>query len=413
MTKYISTFCICALLFTFSCTDPNLIGLEVQPPSDALSVRLTSADNTLKLSTLSEDSLQSDEPSALLLGNLTTDLTFGESLAAFATQFQLPFNNLDVGSSDTLMIDSVVLALSYSGKYGDGEILDITVNEISESIYKDSTYYSNYSVVHSNQLASLSNVIVNTKDSVMISGEMKRAHLRLNLDNSLGERILGASGTADLEDNSQFVEFFKGVYVTATTAQNGAIVYFNPSATNTKLSIYYHSTNIDSLSIDFSLSGDAARINIFKHKALLQEDTAFTYVQSMAGHKTVVEVENLDTLKNFFKTKAINRVNLSFELDGSDTADYSPHGRMYLVRVDNDGKDYFLSDYIIEGEDQFGGSLESGKYSFNITRYFYQLLNNNEYTNKLYLVSSGGAINANRTILQKNKVSFNIIYTDL
>jgi len=414
MTKYISTFCVCALLLTFSCTDPNLIGLEVQPPSDALSVSLTTAENALKLSTISEDPLRSDEASTLLLGNLTSDLIFGKSLAKFATQFQLPFNNLDVGSSDTLTVDSVVLTLSYSGIYGkNNEAFDIIVNEISKSIYKDSTYYSNDIVVHSNQLASLHNVVVNTEDSVMVDGEMKAPHLRLSLDNSLGERILDASGTADLEDNSQFVEFLKGVYITATTAQNGAIVYFNPSATNTKLSIYYHSTNIDSLSIDFSLSGDAARINIFNDKALLQEDTVFTYVQSMAGHKTVVEVENLDALKNFFKTKAINRVNLSFELDGSDTADYSPHGRMYLVRVDNDGKDYFLSDYIIEGEDQFGGSLESGKYSFNITRYFYQLLNNGEYTNKLYLVSSGGSINANRTILQKNKVSFNIIYTDL
>jgi len=414
MTKYISTFYVCVLLLTFSCTDPNLIGLEVQPPSDALSVSLTTAENALKLSTISEDPLRSDEASTLLLGNLTSDLIFGKSLAKFATQFQLPFNNLDVGSSDTLTVDSVVLTLSYSGIYGkNNEAFDIIVNEISKSIYKDSTYYSNDIVVHSNQLASLHNVVVNTEDSVMVDGEMKAPHLRLSLDNSLGERILDASGTADLEDNSQFVEFLKGVYITATTAQNGAIVYFNPSATNTKLSIYYHSTNIDSLSIDFSLSGDAARINIFNDKALLQEDTVFTYVQSMAGHKTVVEVENLDALKNFFKTKAINWVNLSFELDGSDTADYSPHGRMYLVRVDNDGKDYFLSDYIIEGEDQFGGSLESGKYSFNITRYFYQLLNNGEYTNKLYLVSSGGSINANRTILQKNKVSFNIIYTDL
>ena len=86
---------------------------------------------------------------------------------------------------------------------------------------------------------------------------------------------------------------------------------------------------------------------------------------------------------------------------------------MYLVRVDEQGKDYFLTDYIIEGEDHFGGKLENGKYTFNITRYFHQLLNNEDYTNKLYLVAAGGAVNANRTILPKNKVSFNIIYTDL
>jgi len=133
----------------------------------------------------------------------------------------------------------------------------------------------------------------------------------------------------------------------------------------------------------------------------------------MAGYKTVIEIQHLDTLKTFFKNKAINRVNLSFELDGSDTADFSPHGRMYLVRVDEQGKDYFLIDYILEGEEHFGGKVEGGKYTFNITRYFHQLLNNEDYTNKLYLVAAGGAVNANRTILPKNKVSFNIIYTDL
>jgi len=124
-------------------------------------------------------------------------------------------------------------------------------------------------------------------------------------------------------------------------------------------------------------------------------------------------VQKLDTLKSFFKNKAINRVNLSFDLDGLDTADFPPHSKMFLVRVDNDGKDFFLSDYIVEGEEHFGGTLENGKYIFNITRYFYHLLNNDEYTNKLYLVASGGAVNAKRTILPKNKVSFKIIYTDL
>jgi len=220
-----------------------------------------------------------------------------------------------------------------------------------------------------------------------------------------------------LEDNAQFVEFFKGLYVSASNDNDGVIAYLSPISANSKLSIYYHSTNVDSLSLDFSLTGDATRINLFeKDTSYLfnQADTSTnTYVQSMAGHKTVIEIQHLDTLKTFFKDKAINRVNLSFELDGTDTADFPPHGRMYLVRVDNEGKDYFLTDYIVEGEDHFGGKLENGKYTFNITRYFLQLLNNEDYTNKLYLVAAGGAVNANRTILPKDKISFNIIYTDL
>ena len=406
---------------TFSCTDPNLIGLEVQPPSDGITVTLSSVKNNLKLSTISEDSLRSDETSALLLGTITSDYIFGESWADFATQFQLPFNNVDVGSSDTLTVDSVVLALSYAGSYGNTDALNIKVYQLTKSIFKDSIYYSkqelNYDV---NNLNTATYTILNTEDSVIVRGEMKAPHLRLKLDNSLGEIILDASGTADLEDNAQFVAFFKGLYLEAieATFSGGAIIYFSPSAANTKLTIYYQSTNVDSLSLDFFLSADAARVNLFNEKDIAQlvqqaDTSTNTYVQSMAGYKTVVEIENLDSLKTIFKNKAINKVNLNFELDGTDTSNYAPHHRMYLVRVDNEGKDYFLTDYIVEGEEHFGGKLENGKYSFNITRYFHQLLNNENYTNKLYLVSAGGAVNANRTILLKNKVSFNIIYTDL
>ena len=421
MIKYISTFCFCALLLIFSCTDPNLIGLEVQPPSDGITITLSSAKNNLKLSTILEDSLRSDETSTILLGHMSYDYIFGESSADFATQFQLPFNNIDVGNPDTLIVDSVVLSLSYAGSYGNNDALNIQVYKLTESIFKDSSYYSNQELNYDlNNLNTSPIRYINTEDSVLVRGQMKAPHLQLKLDESLGEILLGASGTADLEDNTQFVEFFKGLYLKASDVSftGGSIIYLNPFTVNTKLTVYYHSINSDSLSLDFSISADAARVNLFNEKDITQlvqqaDTSQNTYIQSMASYKTVVEIENLDSIKTVFKNKAINKVNLNFELDGTDTADYAPHYRMYLVRVDKEGKDYFLTDYIAEGEEHFGGKLENGKYSFNITRYFHQLLNNEDYTNKLYLVSAGGAVNANRTILLKNKVSFNIIYTEL
>ena len=214
MNKYISTFCLCATLLIFSCTDPNLIGLEVPHPSDGITVKTSYLKNNLKLSTISEDSLRSDERAFLLLGDKVSDIVFGNSWADFATQFQLPFNNVDVGSLDTLTVDSVVLSLSYAGIYGeDNQLFDITVNELSESIFKDSVYYSNQDITFDVNAVYSQTTTVNTEDSVMVGGEMKAPHLRLKLDTALGNKILHQSGKSNLEDNAQFIAFFKGLYV--------------------------------------------------------------------------------------------------------------------------------------------------------------------------------------------------------
>ena len=170
MNKYISTFCLCATLLIFSCTDPNLIGLEVQPPSDGIKVALTTADNNLTIHTISEDSLRSDETSTLLLGEIN-DPIFGYNQAAFSTQFMLPFSNVDVGSYlDSLTVDSVVLGLSYTGSYGINDVLNIIVYEISESIYKDSVYYSNQDVTCVLNAIYSQTTTINTEDSVMVGG---------------------------------------------------------------------------------------------------------------------------------------------------------------------------------------------------------------------------------------------------
>ena len=85
---------------------------------------------------------------------------------------------------------------------------------------------------------------------------------------------------------------------------------------------------------------------------------------------------------------------------------------MLLVRVDQEGNNIFLTDLTIEGETYFGGYLEEEKYTFNITRYFHQLMNNSSYTNQLYLLPAGSSINANRTIINK-AIKLNIYYSEL
>ena len=78
--------------------------------------------------------------------------------------------------------------------------------------------------------------------------------------------------------------------------------------------------------------------------------------------------------------------------------------KLFLVRVDQEGNNIFLTDFIVEGETHFGGKLDDDKYEFNISRYFYHLHNNYSNTNNLYLLPAGAAVNANRTILEKDIV---------
>ena len=132
----------------------------------------------------------------------------------------------------------------------------------------------------------------------------------------------------------------------------------------------------------------------------------------MAGYKMKIAVNNTDSIKALLAGKVINKVTMSFDVEAGSQSEYEAHAKLFLVRVDQEGDNVFLTDYTIEGETHFGGRLEDDKYEFNITRYFYQLLNNASYTNDLYLLPAGAAVNANRTILDKD-ITLTIYYSQL
>ena len=131
----------------------------------------------------------------------------------------------------------------------------------------------------------------------------------------------------------------------------------------------------------------------------------------MAGYKLKVLLDK-QSIKSLLDCKIINKVNMIFEVENGSQAEYEAHEKLVLVRVNDQGDNIFLEDYIEGGETYFGGDLQDGKYTFNITKYFFQMLNNELYTNELYLLSAGAAVNANRTILNK-EIQFNINYSDL
>ena len=387
----------------FACDDPNVIGLDL-PGSARFTISNDSIQN-FETSTISEDNLRSDESLHLLLGQIN-DPIFGDNKGSFVTQMLLPANNIE--DLEGVVVDSVLITYSYTDFYGDlneSNDLDINVFKLEEDINKDSIYYSNYSPAISNTNLAIGNKIY---DGDSISS----AYINIYIDNSIGQELINASGSSDMIDNESFLEFFKGLYVEATASNT--ILYLNATADISRFSVYYHEIGVDTaVSLDFELGGNAARINIFNNKdsSFLVEEEEKAYVQSMAGHKVKLEFLNRDYLHEMFSGKAINKVSIDFEC--IEDLNYPPHEKIYLVRETKDGEIVLLKDFTIEGDQHFGGEIDGTTYRFNITRYFVQLLTNDEYTDVLYLLPSGGSANANRTILDESKTSIKIIYTDI
>ena len=406
MNRIISLSLIIGLI-AVSCTDPNTIGLEVQPTSDNIIISDTSSFSWQTTQTESEDSLRTDEALNLILGNISDDPTFIYNYAGFYTQILLTENNTDLGSN--AVVDSVVMSYTYSGYYGVLEGLDdIWMMNLEGAIYKDSTYYSNTEIINTD-------IPYNYVESFTLNTESEESPvLKMILQNNLGQRILDL-GNEVLKDNETFSENFYGLQIDASSTNT--MLYLNPTGSNSFLKIYYHNdeSGSDTLSLDFELGGDAARLSLFNEKTSesIIADNSRIYIQSMAGYKAKITIDDLAVLSDTLKGKAINKVTMSFDVEPNSQSEYtSAHDKLFLVRVNEEGNNVFLTDYTIEGETHFGGRLENNKFEFNITRYFYQLLNNDAYTSDLYLLPAGGAVNANRTILNKD-IKLTIHYSEL
>ena len=412
--KSLILFCVFSFIL-FSCKDPSEIGLDIHPESDRILIKNNSNFFNFSTNTLSEDSLRTDEPVRLLLGNLTSDPIFPKSNAHFISNLLLPSNNISFGDITNIIVDSVILQYVIDDYYGN-EIQtfpNLYVSKLTDPIYKDSSYYSNYPVVYSqSELVSVNNIVVQDSNSVSI--------IKISIDNSIGQEII--DGGNALSSNEDFLQYFYGLKVTTVNpsdlnlANDNTILYLNADNQKSKFSIYYRdiSVNDSVMSFDLMLGGDAARVNLFNQKNIqqLNASTDSCYVQSMSSYLTSIQFNNLESIRDTLKNKVINKVNLKFSCN--EDLQFGAHEKLFLVRKNSMGVNVFLSDFVIEGESHFGGQNQSNNFTFNITRYFSDLINGaSGFTGELLLLPSGAVINANRTIIPKSSFVIEVLYSEL
>jgi hypothetical protein len=389
--------------YLFSCTDPQIIGLEIQPESDKITISSLDQNSPFLLSAHAIDSVRSDEPLYALLGHYVSP-NFKGTKASFSNQLLLSENAVDFGQNAVL--DSAILTLTYAGYYGDTTSqMSIKIQQLNQEIFFDSSYYSNTilsSSPFSTPLEFQFTPKPNTKvfannDTVGVKSESFRV-------DAIGQLILDA-GSEHLVDNATFLSYFKGIQLSVVdNSTSSSILYFNLKDGGSKLSLYYN----DSLTYDLLIGSGAARINHFEMDDSQFLNTVYG-VQSMGGVELQLTFNQLQQLKQNLNNKVINQALLKFNVQNS--SDLNPaHTNLSLVRLDSSGAKYFLED-ILEGQPHFGGELDNNQYVFNISKYMLDLLQEKYSDSTLVLVPTGEVINANRTELSQD-IELNIIYTE-
>ncbi len=340
LAKTLSGFAIIASVVVISCTklDTTSIGSEFVPTVDNINTFADTFDViSSQVSTVDSPFVRGEDNQAL--GYISNDPIFGKTSADVYAQFKPTFFPYMLGNSgDTLLgLDSVVLALSYRGAWGDTmvpqtiELRDIVDNKFRDSIQK--VYRTNYAPNTGALLGSATinitglgtkRFINNGKDSVI-------NQIRIKITNSAYANALyslnadaGNPSSNGFLSDSLFRSFYSGIAIKTTKTSGNALMYINLEDANSRLEIHFRKTRNGIKDTTFaalrvapfgsSLFPSATANNIVRNLAgseAASPTAAAQYLQTSPGNYINVSIPRLNTFKD--TNKVINRAVLIIE----------------------------------------------------------------------------------------------------
>jgi hypothetical protein len=432
--NHITAWTLVLLALTFSCTDPNDMGMELLPSTDLIEVKNVVDKSSISAFTFTDGPIRTDQASKNLLGSFY-DPMFGKTTINFAAQFRLQGYP---GFGTNPVVDSVKLFMSYKKIYGDTLTPQkFRVYELTKSIYADSTNAKGESVNY----PYYQDIDLKSMASSQLLGEIEHTpKLRLNpntndtlfqsivipLDISLGEKFANAD-SLQMVNNEVFLEFFKGLYIEAEeqSAPGGALLtqeaVFSSRSPGSALAIYYNNDENkakekpDTMYHAFAITSFSARLNSIEHDYSVapfydnlnqetMEDTLI-YVQATGGLKSKIFIDGLSSWKDSSNI-VINKAELIFQLDtiASDFRKYNPPAQLILTAIDKSGKDFLPKDYFFSST-YYGGYLRSDyTYRFNIAQHLQEIIEVESFENLgFYLSPLVKSSEANRVALKGSK----------
>jgi len=438
---FFSLFVLAAFTLVTACNDPDELGLGLLPATDELGVFNTDT-TTLVSFTVNGDSLPTNR---LFLGYLLgsyTDPVFGRTDASIYGQLGLS-NTPNFGdTNEILTADSLVLVLEYlsalssetvSHYYGNlSTPLKVTVYRLTEAMSLDSSYYSNRTFATEAQPIGSGTFIPAPRDTVMLYGEKSNPQLRIRLNNQLAADLLALNKSDTYASTANWLDYFKGVYIKTEPVNGvneGSVSQFYLGGSLSSLWLYFHSNTSGDDSLKYNYPFNAARIHHFEHadasfdaRRQVQDPTfndSITYLQSMAGVRTKIELPYFEQLKTL-GTIVVNKAELIIPVQYLGTEVYSPPSKLNLLAVLADGSSETVVDYTTSL--YFGGNYDATNhvYTFSIARHLQAILDGDKtnygfYLTVPYIVGASGFANIqpNRVILSSGKNAANPVQLKL
>ncbi len=450
-TRFLKPMAILAIAFFFlaSCDDEfNEVGGSLVGDNnfDALLYKAAALDaHSLKL-----NSVQSNGLSSYALG-FYKDPKYGATTANVLAQLELSTVNPTFG--DNPQLDSVVLTVPYFSTIESQTLYDKTYtldsvfgdNPVKLSIYESNyylrqydpadeynpqAYYSDQGSVFEQNLGGTplyvdqaykpsSNPIVLIEPIEVAEGEDPQAdttklspRLRVKLPVSLfQQKILDQEGNSVLATNSNFQNYFRGLYF-KSEALNGTGMYalLNFASDDAGITLYFHTEYEDSegetqqAENTYALNFGSQIVNTFDtdYQQLPAQDDNL-YVKGGQGSMAVVNLftdqTQLDSLRE--ANWLINEANLKLYVnaDAVPTNQENP-GRLYIYDVNNSRvlKDYSLDAGINENDPWSSRLVHLGRieedengnkfYRIRITNYVNDIINNDSTNTRLGVVVS-------------------------
>ncbi|MEI7589546.1 MAG: DUF4270 family protein [Chitinophagia bacterium] len=326
-----------ASLLTFSaCTKVGTtdLGLGLLPSLDYYNTKDTSLE-VITMTADYPDTLRVFTGDYHVIGSITDDAVFGTTKATMFFQLKPDYFPFFIpGLTDSLVVDSAVLILSYKGFYGDSTkpvVINVRRIDANTPLRVDSTKYpSNYPELYPMQTdmalaAPYTLDFTHARDSVYNKFEAAVNQIRIPLNMSFANLLMkGYDSNGAYHSDTTLRSYFPGFALSTDPSSNkNVLIQISLLDTNTKLALYYKSTSAntsvyqrDTAVVNFKFSVfDNGDVNFIKRNTAGSEmarhinqnlNDSLVYVQTSPGTMVKIKIPGLKAFKN----KIIHRAEL-------------------------------------------------------------------------------------------------------